>query len=226
LTLLLFDIDGTLVNAHGLGRRTIEQALGDVVGRRVTARGVDFAGRTDPAIAADMLRGAGVSESDVPGMLSLGLARYTALMTEQDAPVDRLPGVVELLDRLSATPDVSLGLLTGNMEVSAFAKLRMADLDGYFAFGAFGSDDADRYALPGVAASRAAAVLGRAVEAASTVVVGDTAHDVGCGRGAGMRTVAVCTGPVGRDVLRAAAPDLLLEDFRDPTLFYRFLSLG
>ncbi len=225
MTLVLFDIDGTLVDAHGLGRRTIESALGEVAGRPVPSARVPFAGRTDPAIAAEMLRQAGFSGERHAEMLSRGLAHYTALMMAHDGPVDLLPGVESVLNRLEASDGVALGLLTGNLEVTAYAKLRMAGIARFFGFGAFGSDNPDRYGLPEVALGRARSVLGAHVDPASCVVVGDTIHDVGCGRGAGMRTVAVCTGPVPREDLVAAGADLLLEDLADAQPLYRFLNL-
>jgi phosphoglycolate phosphatase-like HAD superfamily hydrolase len=227
MVLVLFDIDGTLIDAHGLGRRTFETALGEAAGRPVAAGGVPFAGRTDPAIAADMLRAAGITDDELPEVLSRGLAHFAALMlaASESAPVSRLPGVEAMLERLEAAHGVSLGLLTGNMEVSAFAKLRAAGLERFFGFGAFGSDDRDRYALPKIALGRARSLLGVDLDPASAVIVGDTPHDVGCGRGAGMKTVAVCTGPVSRAELEASGPDLLLDDLRDAAPFYRFLDL-
>lgn len=225
MTLVLFDIDGTLVNAHGLGRRTIERALEEVAGRPVPAGDVSFAGRTDPAIAGDMLRQAGFDGDLLGDTLSRGLAHYTALIMAETARVDRLPGVESVLQHLESARGVALGLITGNMEVSAFAKLRMAGLERFFSFGAFGSDHSDRYALPPIALSRARNVLGVDISADSVVVVGDTVHDVGCGRMAGMRTVAVCTGPVDRTVLESADADLLLPDLSDAEPFYRFLNL-
>lgn len=223
MILVLFDIDGTLVDARGLGRRTIEKALGEVAGRPVSSDHVAFAGRTDPAIAADMLLRAGFHGDEHAEVLSRGLAHYAALMMAQSGPVDLLPGIESVLAHLEASHGVTLGLLTGNLEVTAYAKLRMAGIDRFFGFGAFGSDNPDRYALPEVALQRARTVLGAHVGPASSVVVGDTPHDVGCGRQAGMRTVAVCTGPVARAELEAAGADLLMTSFEDPDPLFRFL---
>lgn len=225
--LLLFDIDGTLIHAHGVGRRAIEDAMSQVAGRTIHSEGVAFAGRTDPAIALDMLRVSGVPDEECPTLLVEGLSRYARLVEGALAehPVTVLPGVNELLDRLSAIPSLQIALLTGNLESSAYAKLRSAGLDSYFPFGAFGSDDADRRRLPHIALGRALAHTGRRYAPEECVILGDTEHDVGCGRGAGMRTVAVCTGPHDRMTMESHGPDLVLDDFSSPAALYGMLNL-
>jgi len=225
--LVLFDIDGTLLHAHGVGRRSIEHALSDVAGRPVSASGVPFAGRTDPAIARDMLAGSGVSTDEMESIVAEGLRRYGQLVEAAllDSPVTVLPGVEAVLDRLAAESSIQLALLTGNLRPSAYAKLRSGHLDHFFPFGAFGSDDADRYRLPPVALRRAFEFSGRPYRPAECVIVGDTEHDVGCGRESGMHTVGVCTGPHERSVLERHGADVVLEDLASPGPLFRLLGL-
>lgn len=224
--LLLFDIDGTLIHAHGVGRRAIEDAMSQAAGRPIHSKGVTFAGRTDPAIAWDMLRISGVPDDECPTLVDEGLRRYSLLVDHALAehPVTVLPGVFELLDRLSAIPTVRIALLTGNLESSAYAKLRSGGLDSYFPFGAFGSDHADRYRLPFIALGRAWTFTGRRYAPDECIILGDTEHDVGCGRGAGMRTVAVCTGPHDRVTMESHGADLVLDDFSAPSALFGMLD--
>jgi phosphoglycolate phosphatase-like HAD superfamily hydrolase len=49
----------------------------------------------------------------------------------------------------------------------------------------------------------------------SVVIVGDSVHDVACGRSVGVRAVAVATGPTAIEALAAERPDVLLPDFSD-----------
>lgn len=225
--LVLFDIDGTLLHAHGVGRRSIEAALSVVARRTVTASGVPFAGRTDPAIARDMLAVSGVPAAEMDGIVIEGLLRYGQLVEEAlaESPVTVLPGVEAVLDRLAAEPTVQLALLTGNLQPSAYAKLRSGGLDHYFPFGAFGSDDPDRYRLPPVALRRALEFSGRAYRPQECVIVGDTEHDVGCGRESGMLTVGVCTGPHDRTVLESHGADVVLRDLAAAGPLFRLLGL-
>ena len=108
-----------------------------------------------------------------------------------------------------------LGLLTGNLEPCARLKLEPIGANRYFAFGAYGSDDEDRYRLPAVALARARETSGIAFEGRDAVIVGDSVHDVLCGRALGVRAVAVATGKTAPATLADAHPDALVADFSD-----------
>jgi phosphoglycolate phosphatase-like HAD superfamily hydrolase len=94
-------------------------------------------------------------------------------------------------------------------------KLEPPGLNPYFSFGAFGSDSADRYRLPEIALDRARQRSGRTHSGKSVVIVGDSVHDVLCGRPLGVRAVAVATGPTPGARLAETRPDALLESFAD-----------
>lgn len=223
MKLLLFDIDGTLLTTHGLGRRVVVDALSAVCGRPITTDGVVFSGRTDPQILRDVLRGSGLDEPEAASLLPHALAAYTEVLRERLRPhhVEVLPGVRALLDRLAEQETVRLGLLTGNAETTAYLKLEAAGLATHFPFGAFGSDHADRHRLPPVAVQRAQVHTGRAFSGKDVVIIGDTEHDLHCGRGIGAFAVGVCTGRYGREELLPHGPDVLLDDLSDAEFFVR-----
>ena len=125
----------------------------------------------------------------------------------------------ELLEALAKRPDARTALLTGNVEEGARLKLGLFDITRYFDFSisCFGSDDADRYRLPALALERARRVLDPGIEGSQLVVVGDSEHDVLCGRSIKARAVAVCTGWTAVTVLRALRPHALLTDLSDTT---------
>jgi phosphoglycolate phosphatase-like HAD superfamily hydrolase len=125
--------------------------------------------------------------------------------------------VPDLLESLAARPDARTALLTGNVEPGARLKLGHFGIARYFDFSlsCFGSDDADRYRLPALALERARRTLGRMVEGSQLVVVGDSEHDVLCGKSVGARSVAVCTGWTPAPVLASLRPDALLDDLSD-----------
>ena len=103
-----------------------------------------------------------------------------------------------------------MGLLTGNLEPLGYGKIARIGLGpAELPFGAFGSDAADRNALPAIAAQRASAALGREVTGADLVIIGDTPRDIACARAAGATAVAVATGRHGADELAEA--DVVLE---------------
>ena len=216
MTLLLFDVDGTLLQVTGGVHQAVVQALSPLTDRPVSTDGVAFSGRTDPNIFRDVLRVNNVADPD--SVLDDVLRRYVdaAQKTITSKHVTLLPGVPRLLSLLEEREDVALGLVTGNVELIAQHKLERAGLAAYFSIGAFGSDDADRRALPRLAARRAAAHIGRSFPPSQTVVVGDTRHDIQTAHETGARSVAVCTGRFTRTDLSVHTPDLLLENFEEP----------
>lgn len=221
MKLLLFDIDGTLIHTHGAGRAAIETALSDVCGHSITTDGIRFSGKTDPQIIGDILQANGLNEEHAASLLDEALAAYEAVARTALSPddIELLPGVTDLLNQLAAHTEVQLALLTGNIEMMAYRKLVAAGLDGYFPFGAFGSDHADRYQLPEVALRRARDHTGHAFEGSDMIIIGDTEHDICCGREIGARAVGVCTGRYSRTELGAHEPDVLFDDLSAPERF-------
>jgi phosphoglycolate phosphatase len=215
--LVLFDIDGTLLSAGGISARCLSAALLEVFGSTGPIDGYDYSGKTDPQIVRELMRGAGRSDAEIERARPLALARYSDRLraTLRVEHVRAKPGVAELLTALEADPRVRLGLLTGNLEDCARVKLEPLAANGYFRFGAYGSDHEDRYLLPAVAVERARDATGLSFTGAEIVIVGDSIHDVLCGRSLGVRAVAVATGRTDIDALRAHAPAAALEDLSD-----------
>lgn len=215
MKLLLFDIDGTLLHTHGLGRHTVGDAMQATLGRAVSTDHVSFSGKTDPQIFREILA-TEVAERDLDEAVATAVAAYQASVRERipAAQVSALPGVRPLLDHL-ATTDFPLGLLTGNLQPMAYLKLSRVDLGGFFPFGAFGSDHEDRNCLPEVALARAEQHTGQRYEGKDVVVIGDTPRDIACGQAVGAFTVAVATGRYERDALAEHMPDLLLDTLEE-----------
>ena len=214
MPILLFDIDGTLLQSHGVGRRCIEDALERVVGGRFDTSAIPFSGKTDKQIFREILTAAGeagLDVDDVEGVHGPFGDAYRELMREclPGAHVEALPGAVALVRRLAAD-GVPMGLLTGNIQPLAYAKVGRIGLgEAEFPFGAFGSDAEDRNALPALAVERAGRALGRDVDPAEVVVIGDTPLDVACARAGGCQAVAVATGHYAADELGGA--DVVLD---------------
>ena len=219
MKLLLFDIDGTLLHANGSGRQAIEQALSDVFDQPISTEGVTFSGRTDPGIMRDILTQNGVAATT--SNIARAIGAYESLVLETGDPNDvtLIPGVPPLLDRLSSRSDVMLALLTGNIRSTAFWKLKAVGLDPHFSFGAFGSDDGERRNLPPVAVRRAKKHTGHTFVGSDVVIIGDTQHDIQCGRGIGAFSVGVCTGSYSRDDLSSYNPNALFDTLQDTDAF-------
>ena len=172
-SLILFDIDGTLVLTGGAGVRAMTIAFEELMGIPDAFRGIPMAGRTDSSLLADA-----AAAHDIPPD-NANLARFPAVyITHLVRQIERpgssrkgvMPGVRALLDALSGRPDVYLALLTGNYEAAARIKLEHFDLWRYFSCGAFGDDAPDRNGLLPRAVTTVAACGGPAFAATDAVV--------------------------------------------------------
>jgi phosphoglycolate phosphatase len=214
--LVLFDIDGTLLSAAGSGRRAIHAALRETFGS-IGPADYWFDGKTDRQIVRDLMRADGHGDEMIDGLMDAVLTRYVECLHDELRDPACQPslhvGVPELLDALGGRPDVIVGLLTGNIQMGAHAKLAAAGLDpARFVIGAFGSDHESRPALPAVAQRRAQERLGVALGGSAIVVIGDTPADIACGREIGARAIGVATGRYTMVELSAHSPAAVFDD--------------
>lgn len=217
-TLVLFDIDGTILLTAGAGRRAITAALAEEVGDPGAFRQIRFDGKTDPQIVRELLELAGHPGAGDPVFIDTLCRRYVALLEDElrhpRTTTSIMPGVLELLDTLEASPGVLLGLLTGNLMQGATLKLAAAGIaPGRFRVGAYGSDSAHRPDLPAIAARRAEPHFGWEPRGREVVIIGDTPADVTCGVSIAARAIGVATGAYTVESLsdagaHAALPDL------------------
>ena len=221
MRLVLWDIDGTLVHTAGHGREAFMEAFERLFGRPPEEDSVAMAGRTDHAIALDLLERNGVVRpaERLPRMfeeLHEALMRRRELIAEQGYAQ---PGVRDALLAVGESGQFLQSLMTGNIEANARLKLAAFGLDSLvdFEVGGYGSEHGSRSALVEVARRKAKARHGIDVPVGDTLVVGDTPLDVQAARAAGARAVAVATGPYGTSELEQARPQAVLADLRDTT---------
>lgn len=216
MNVLLFDIDGTLVNTGGAGGDAIFDALREDFAPASNVEGVSFAGRTDRAICRDLLRlnGLEVNETNWIRMRDGYLRRLGTYLGQREGRV--LPGIVETIARLKRREDVALGLLTGNTREGARLKLGHYGLHHHFAFGGFGDhhDDRNHVAAEALAAARGH-LPSHDLSLDRVYVIGDTPLDISCARAIGARAIAVATGTHTRAELAEAKPDHLYDDLTD-----------
>jgi phosphoglycolate phosphatase len=222
--LLLWDIDGTLIASGGAGMRALTVALRNVFGIEGSLADIDFAGRTDRWIIREVFRKFDLTTSEE------NFTRYfdgyvAALPAELANPQARvLPGVREILRAAAAHGAIAQGLLTGNMQRGAQVKLAFHGLWDHFAFGAFADDSEHRNDLGPHAVRRALERHGVNFAADNVWVIGDTPHDIACGKVIGARTLGVGTGGSTVEQLRAHQPTAVLPDLADTAAVLRLLE--
>lgn len=224
--LLLFDIDSTLLRAEDATHQALDRAFHDIFGDNGATKGINFFGRTDPELfqeAAVKILGRRMNNEEYTALVKL----YLTFLPEE---LERckfylMPGVEELLLVLSAREEVLLGLQTGNLEPSAYMKLKRGNIDRYFLFGGFGSDSEDRTELVLKAIQRSRKYNGGNIPGENIYVIGDSPHDIIAGKNCGVNTIAVCTGKSDKAKLLAAGPTFMLADLDDIPLFLRQIGL-
>ena len=215
-TVLLFDVDGTLLSAGGAGRRALERAFAGRCGTAVPLHEVRFNGMTDPGIVRAGL--AGLGRAMDMALATAILEDYLELLADElprTTGFQIFPGVASLLEDLGAAANVAVGLGTGNLRDGARQKpprraRRSLPVRG------FGSDHEDRAALLRVGVTRGAAQLGCPADTCRVVVIGDTPRDVAAARAIGAASLGVGTGGCALEELRAAGATWAFEDLTAP----------
>lgn len=216
-TLLLFDVDGTLILSGRAGLRALNRAFSELTGIADAFRGINAAGRTDGYLLDEAARRAGI-ELPADRRRELQSRYYQILADEILLPGEGrkgvMPGVRALIDALRARDDITLALLTGNFRESARIKLAHFDLWSPFSFGAFADDASDRNLLVPIALQRARDA-GHEPRAERVIIIGDTPLDVECARAGGVRALGVATGSHSVDELRDAGAEAVFEDLSE-----------
>ncbi len=224
--LILFDVDATLITTSRTGIAAMGEAGRAMFGAHFDENRVQYAGRLDPLIIADLLsvHGHDASAASVAGFRRAYRDHLERLLAARPGAARPCLGIPALLDSLEREARGSrdgaapvMGLLTGNFAETGAIKLRAAGIEpDRFPIQVWGSDSPitppARDHLPPVGIARYAARYGSRLEPARVVIVGDTPHDVACARAHGCRSLAVATGSYSVASLRDAGADLALPD--------------
>lgn len=214
-TCVLFDIDGTLLDLHGSGKRAFALAIEEVFGWADDIAYIRFAGATDLDVLHQIARRHGRDLRDGEADRFFAALPRKLRQTAAEAGVTVYPGAAELVSALSAHPLVTIGLVTGNIEETAHIKLARAGLHGHFVLGAFGHEHGDRREIARLALARAAATLPPDTTFARTFLIGDTPSDIAAARHIGAIAIGVTTGQHTAELLREAGADHVLDGLTD-----------
>jgi|AntAceMinimDraft_1070359.scaffolds.fasta_scaffold19331_2 phosphoglycolate phosphatase-like HAD superfamily hydrolase len=207
--ILLFDIDGTLINTQrGVMQQIVHQAI-ENAGYLVTKEKQAFSGRTDTDIFRSLTL---TPEYDVDRTKAVYFAHL-----EKELQKNHINVIDHVESCLASLIDSkhSLGILTGNYRESATIKLTKAGLHNFFNWeiGAYGCDHAERNFLPNEAYKRTLAYLKATnIPAHNFWIIGDTPNDIACAKYFGAKSIAVSTGYFSSEQLAMHKPDYLVEN--------------
>jgi phosphoglycolate phosphatase len=200
----LFDIDGTLLHAHGgVHTRSFSSAVQAVMGHPLSIDAVPVHGSTDTAILRDAFLHAGIPQEVWQPRQEEILARMRAEVQEHRAQmsVTVMPGVLPVLQHLKDRRK-RLGVATGNLEQIGWTKIEVAGLRDWFSFGGF----SDRHAVRSEMIANA--LLAGKCHGMRTCVVGDTPSDISAARANGLPVIAVATGHYSFEELKEHKPEV------------------
>jgi phosphoglycolate phosphatase-like HAD superfamily hydrolase len=205
--LVLFDIDGTLIQSGGAGEKAFAEVARTTFKLPNGTKDLHFAGRTDLAILREMFERHGIATT--PGnfetFFDAYVARLRTMITEISGRV--LPGVEPWINALQSMAEPPmLGLLTGNIRRGAQIKLTHYKLWHYFQTGGFSDDHENRCDIAAVARDRGSKLLNRKLSGDEILIIGDTQHDITCGQSIGARVLAVATGMYDSNALACHKP--------------------
>lgn len=225
---VLFDIDWTLIKGGGrVSIDVLRQALKRVWGV-VLEDDFDITaheGKVARQFVRDLVVERGVSDSDAIVHIDSVFSEIERYFKEHIDEFDAVPltGVVDALEKMRAK-GVVMGVLTGNIESVARLKLDHAGLSEYFRFGAYGNEANSRTELVGIALRRAGALSGKQIETRNTFLIGDSPRDILCGKEAGVRTIAVASGPNSFETLLAFKPDLVVKSLSEANTVISYIE--
>lgn len=228
-TLVLFDIDGTLIAHAG----ALTPALNRYQMAIKATYGIDaiydlkkYNGFIERAIAWDLLKDSGISREEFMKKFPMYVEHLRESLIELSHTLPLyvpIPDAVTLAEKLSQKPDVVVGVITGNAKRIAQWKLVYTGLTKYFSFGLYGDEADDRDQLAKLVFEKTKKELHQSFAPKNIVVIGDTIHDIRAGKVIGASTIAVTTGlHVSRDVLAAEKPDFLVDTLLDKQILTLF----
>ena len=234
MKLILFDIDGTLVSQDGAsvfemkpeGETKFSYAIRTVFGKSIHVDMTKFNGYVDRSILWYCADTVGIKRNDfekeLPRLVS-EMHAYMQLLNPKDSLYRPIETARQFVDLVVASKTIAYGILSGNVQSIGLWKLDKAGYGHMFEFGLYGEEADDRIELAKKTVVRADAFFHTTFAPRDISVIGDTVHDVRCGKAIGAHTIAVMTGrhrdPV---VLDAEHPDFLVDSLMDNSVLDYF----
>ncbi|RMF21494.1 MAG: hypothetical protein D6756_12330 [Cyanobacteria bacterium J083] len=223
-TVLFWDIDGTLIDSKGAGRMALEKAARSLTNKQQDLSQIPLAGMTDWSICLAILAKIGIAPhpDNIASLHKLYLQYLPSTLAATQGQA--IAGVKEILQALTSRDDVFSLLLTGNSEAGAWQKLAFYGLDNFFSEGGFCQSTQDRKAIAFQALSVAEKKLG-SIERNKCFILGDTPHDIACGKAIGAKTITLASPTYPPSILLAHDSWLVWQHYPQPATFLKSIGL-
>ena len=212
--LLIWDIDGTMLDCKGSGRNALNIAFESIYGFKDAFKNVDLAGKIDSEIISEIVEKHEIKEFNHKRFA----IEYGYVLEEVMKKTDGIKvfdGVEMLLKEFYMKKNYYLSLATGNCKTGAYGKLKYCKINQYFDTGAFGDEAYNRNELLNLAIDNAKMLYGIDFAKENIFYFGDTPNDIEAARTNGIKSIAISTGMFAYDVLKKHKPDFLLNGLKD-----------
>lgn len=207
--LLIWDIDGTILDCKGSGRTALNITFEKMYGFKDAFKNVDLTGKIDGEIISEIVKKYNINEFNQKKFAKEYGCVLQVVMKKTDG-IRVLDGVETLLKEYCLKKNYYLSLATGNCRTGAYGKLKYCKVNQYFETGAFGDEAYNRNELLYLAIDNAKMLYGIDFAKENIFYFGDTPKDIEAARINGIKSIAISTGMFNYDVLRKHKPDFLL----------------
>jgi len=208
--LLIWDIDGTLLNCGGSGKNALEKTFKERYNVLKAFESIQMAGKMDKNILQEAMKNNNIYEDDFHDIIShYGMNLKKELEANKDFKL--LQNIKINLHNISKDNRIYNVIATGNSEVGGILKLKKAGLDEYFSLGSFGNHFTRRSILVKNAINIAKFSYDINFEKEDIYMIGDTPDDVMAGKENGIKTIGVATGGYSIEKLEINKPDYLFS---------------
>lgn len=231
MKLVLFDIDGTLLNTGTFGVKSLQNAVKNLTGKIPEYDVKELIGVSDKKNFTYMYYCA-AGKTPTAKQLDAVKEEYIRLLPSELAALKKskkykaASGVEKFIKELQKYKDVKLALATGNIEEASKIKLAPAGLDKYFITGGFGWDGIKRPDLLKAAVKRASKVFKHKFTPEEVFVIGDTHLDIVAAKANGYHSAVIKeAGLADKEKLLRAAAEVEADSFKDIELLLVWLDL-
>lgn len=212
VTLIFFDINGTLIKRDSRTDLPYTYALNELLSVEDSMEGIDTSARSDKDVFMEALekQGKDFSESLWNDFLVLYRKQLENFKTS-DVWRENADAIV-FVEKISKTHP-HLSLITGELSMGAEYKLDKLGIWGHFPTGGFGEDDLTRFGIADKALEKAVAHYGQEFD--QLIIIGDTLLDIKTARHLGAKVISITTGSNTREELAELEPDMIIDRFED-----------